>query len=562
MNKTALVCFAIVVCATPSAPQQRQARPAKPAEEAVDNAVSGWSGRSQTQNRPERLEWFRDQGFGMFIHWSVDSQLGSVISHSMSDASPEYLRQFVSDLPKTFDPYKFDPKRWAVLAKLAGMRYVAFTTHHCSGFCMWDTSLSNFGLRQTPFRRDISAEVYKAFREQGIAPGLYYCQNDMHWLYEQGKRVNDRVPGVYPRDNPEMLAMGKAQVRELIAKYGPFDMAFLDGDPTGLKELIWSLSPDTVLGVRGFEQAIPAIAHDEAWESPMTIGTQWHYKPTNEQYKSGSELIDILVEIRAKGGNLLLNVGPKPDGELPIEQEERLREVALWMFANHECIYAVRPWVVTNEGDIWFTKKKDQDTVYAIFKQKGTWAKDAWRDITIASVKAAPDTEVTILGQAQGDGKNGVPVTTWKQDSAGLHIHAYHGHRFYNNSQWPNPIVLKITKATPALVAPQVNTIHARWDAASQTTVLEGELASMGDAKDVEVGFRYRPTKNWTAPYADYKPWQQTSLVRMTQPGPIQLRTSGFAPDSYEVQTIVQHPRALVNGDTVRFSVRPQTVAP
>ncbi len=100
------------------------------------------------------------------------------------------------------------------------------------------------------------------------------------------------------------------------------------------------------------------------------MGTAWQYQPTNEIYKSGGELIGLLIETRAKGGNLLLNIGPKPDGDLPIEQEERLREIALWMFVNHEAIYSVRPWVVTNESDIWFTKKKDGDTVFAIRPRK------------------------------------------------------------------------------------------------------------------------------------------------------------------------------------------------
>ena len=106
------------------------------------------------------------------------------------------------------------------------------------------------------------------------------------------------------------------------------------------------------------------------WEACLTMGTEWPYKPTNETYKSGIDLISTLIETRAKGGNLLLNVGPKPDGELAIEHEDRLREIALWMFVNSECIYGVRPWIITNENEIWFTKKKDENTLYAILKTK------------------------------------------------------------------------------------------------------------------------------------------------------------------------------------------------
>src|SRR6185369_7887960 len=124
------------------------------------------------------------------------------------------------------------------------------------------------------------------------------------------------------------------------------------------------------------------------------MGTEWPYKPTNETYKSGQQLIRILIETRAKGGNLLLNVGPKPDGELPIEQEERLREVALWMQVNQESIYGVRPWVITNEQNIWFTKSKNEDTVYAIVKQQPRWVRGEWRDFVLKSVSVTDQSQV------------------------------------------------------------------------------------------------------------------------------------------------------------------------
>src|SRR5579872_2025944 len=128
---------------------------------------------AQTANRPDRLEWFRDQGFGLFIHWSFDSQLGVVISHSMVGASADYNRRFLEDLPKTFNPRRFNPQDWAVLAKLAGVKYVVFTTKHHSGFTMFPTATTDFNIMNTPFHRDITGDVLTAFREQGIAPGVY-----------------------------------------------------------------------------------------------------------------------------------------------------------------------------------------------------------------------------------------------------------------------------------------------------------------------------------------------------------------------------------------------------
>ena len=191
------------------------------------------------------------------------------------------------------------------------------------------------------------------------------------------------------------MKLDLAQVRELMTNYGPIDIAFFDGEPHQLRDLAWKLQPDTVVtrgAIQTPELYVPGIPLEGAWEANFTMGTAWQYQPQNENYKTGGQVIDILVETRAKGGNLLLNIGPKPDGELPIEQEERLREVALWMQVNQECIYGVRPWVITNEQNIWFTKAKNEDTVYAIVKQQPRWVRGQWRDFVLKSVaRHGPD---------------------------------------------------------------------------------------------------------------------------------------------------------------------------
>ena len=147
-------------------------------------------------NQPARLEWFRDQGFGLFIHWSVDSQTGVVISHSLAGASDDYTRRFFEDLPKTFHPRKFYPQDWAALARLAGIRYVVFTTKHHSGFAMWDTRTTDFGIMQTSFKRDITREILDAFRGQGIAPGIYFSPDDFWWLWKNKKDVQRNIASV------------------------------------------------------------------------------------------------------------------------------------------------------------------------------------------------------------------------------------------------------------------------------------------------------------------------------------------------------------------------------
>jgi alpha-L-fucosidase len=140
-------------------------------------------GSDPNLNREARLESFRDLGFGMFIHWSVDGQLAGVISHSMVGADDEYVDRYINELPKTFNPRKFHPEDWAAVTKLAGMKHVVFTAKHHSGFTIFKTATTDYGVMNTPFKRDITAEVLAAFREQGIAPGLYYSPDDLWWLH-------------------------------------------------------------------------------------------------------------------------------------------------------------------------------------------------------------------------------------------------------------------------------------------------------------------------------------------------------------------------------------------
>ncbi len=407
-------------------------------------------------NRPERLDWFRDLGFGLFIHWSHDSQLGSVISHSMAGASDDYVRRFVTELPGTFNPRKFNPGDWAVLARLAGVKYVVFTAKHHSGFCMFDTATTDFNITKTPFRRDITGEVLAAFRDQGIVTGIYFSPDDFLWLHLNGKQIQRNTPEVAPANNPGLLARDRAQLRELLTNYGAVDILFLDGPAEGLRELAWELRPEIVVtrgAIETPEQYIPGVPFPGAWEACLTMGTQWQYKPTNEVYKTGGELISMLIETRAKGGNLLLNVGPKPDGELPIEQEERLREIALWMFVNGESIHGVRPWNVTNEGSLWFTRKKEGDTVYVFVKESEPWKYGEWKEVVLRSVRATPTTRVAILGQNDRVLEyqpKVVPRTTWRQEGDALHIRAMRAQRIYNDRKWPNPVVIKITGAAAA----------------------------------------------------------------------------------------------------------------
>lgn len=513
-------------------------------------------------NKPQRLEWFRDLGFGLFIHWSVDSQTGVVISHSLVGADDAYMNRFFGDLPRTFNPRKFYPQDWAALAKLAGIRYVVFTAKHHSGFTMWDTKTTDFGIMHTPFPRDVTREILDAFRAQGIRPGLYFSPDDFHWLWENHIDIQRNIPSVQPRYNPGLMKLDLDQVRELMSNYGPIDVMFFDGEPHQLRDLAWKLQPDVVVtrgAIQTPELFVPGVGLEGAWEANFTMGTAWQYQPQNENYKTGGQVIDLLVETRAKGGNLLLNIGPKPDGELAIEQEERLREVALWMQVNQECIYAVRPWVITNEQDVWFTKAKDTDTVFAIVKQQPRWPRGQWRDFVLKSVAAGPKTQVTVLGQ------NGRvleysqvnPAPSFHDDADGLHIRAMFTQRLQDNSRWPNPVVLKITNVTPRFTPPRVETGDASLDAATRTATLHGTVTDMGKSGSLEAGFQYRSIAGLDASDRSI-PWRPVaSSVTVTAIGGFSATLPNLNPDGvYEYRAWVKHPLLTIYGSEKRLGRR------
>ncbi|MDO5523183.1 MAG: alpha-L-fucosidase [Bacteroidia bacterium] len=408
----------------------------------------------QNTNKPEREEWFMDLGFGMFIHWSLDSQLGAVISHSMVGADEVYLQKFINELPKTFNPKKFDPDEWAVLAKLAGMKYVVFTTKHHSGFCMWDTKTTSFNVMRTPFARDVVREIFDAFRKYDIAIGIYFSPDDLHYFYENNLPVT-RAPKPLetPVGDKGMMDLNKSQLNELLTNYGKIDIVFFDGYPGGLNEYVWSIDPDIVV-TRGEmetpEQTLPNQPLPGPWEACFTMGTDWQYKPTNDPHKTGTEIINMLIETRAKGGNLLLNVGPKPDGEIQIEQEALLREISLWNMANSESIHNIRPWAITQSDEMWFTQSKDGKTIYAFVQGGDNWKYGTRKELFFNNIKGTDNTRVSILGYDSQliEYRPDVDAKIYFEiQPHGLKVSALNGQRFYTNNRWPNPIVLKIENA-------------------------------------------------------------------------------------------------------------------
>jgi alpha-L-fucosidase len=336
---------------------------------------------------------------------------------------------------------------------MAGMNYVVFTTKHHNGFCMYESETTAYKVTNTPFGRDVTREVLDAFRKEGLTIGIYYSPDDFYFLYKQGIPISRRRPEALASGNPELNEYVKKQMRELMTRYGKIDIVFLDGyeqyAKTELAKICWEVDPDVVV-TRGAmetpEQFLPDRAMPSPWEACYTMGNQWQYRPTNEEYKSGEEIINMLIQTRAQGGNLLLNVGPTPDGEIPGEQTGILNEVALWMFVNGESMQDIEPWPVTHEGNIWYVKKKTENTLY-IFITEIDWPFGERKDFLLRSVKSTSGTEINVLGHA---GKvleyqpEIDPAPRFTETGAGLQISIMRAQRIYNDRKWPNPVVVKL----------------------------------------------------------------------------------------------------------------------
>lgn len=404
-------------------------------------------------NKPEREQWFSELGFGMFIHWSFDVQLGMVISHSMVGASDDYLDRYVNELPKTFNPEKFDAKKWAREAKMAGMKYVVFTTKHHNGFCMFDTKTTDFNIMNTPYGKDVTRMIVDAFRKEGLAIGFYYSPDDFYFLYSQGTLISRRRPEALASHNEALNEYTKIQVNELMTNYGKIDIVFLDGydqfSKTELAKVCWEIDPDVVItrgAIETPEQITPDSALPSPWEACYTLGNQWQFRPTNEDYKTARTTILKLIDIRAKGGNFLLNFGPDENGIFPLEQQGILNEISLWMFINKEAFENTVPNKPVKEGDLWFLKHKNKSTVY-VFIVENEWKFGERKEFRIESLKATDNSTISVLGH---NGK----VLEYDLDAdaspkisntdKGIEISIMRAQRIYNDRQWDNPIVVKI----------------------------------------------------------------------------------------------------------------------
>ena len=375
-------------------------------------------------NDPDKTEIFRDAGLGLFIHWGPNSQLTTEISWPLNHASEDYIEKYYA-LAETFNPKQFNAYEWALLAKLAGMEYVVFTTKHHDGFCMFDSAYSDFKITNTPYGQDITAQIAETFRQEGFLVGFYYSPGDFRYGYETGnfseRLMAPQFDSILPFGplHKGFLEYEQGHVEELLTKYGDIFMLWFDGQCDPLKMHAWRIKQDLFIGrgeISTPEQEIPEQASDFAWESCMTTSWQWSYS-ANPDILDVGDIIKNLIHIRARGGNMLLNIGPRPDGTISPPDEAILRQLGQWMSLFGESVQGVRPWIKTNEGDVWLTAKRAEKTVYAMadleYGLEGIDAPLGCR-FTLRSVNTSPETTISVLSQ-----KGGVE---WSEDENGLHI--------------------------------------------------------------------------------------------------------------------------------------------
>jgi len=343
---------------------------------------------------PERLaarQWYRDARFGMFVHWGVYSLLGQGEWVMQNREIPVGAYEW---LATTFDPVKFDARDWVSLAKAAGVRYITITSRHHDGFSMFATRATRYNIVDwTPFKRDPLRELAAECRRQGIRLFLYYSQLDWHhpdyWPRGSTGRNSGRPES---GDWSRYLDFMDVQLAELLTNYGPIGGVWFDGmwdKPDAdwrlphTYALIHRLQPAALIvpnhhqaplpgeDVQTFEQDLPGantagFNTDQIGQLPLetslTMNRSWGFNITDRDYKTPQQLVRYLVEAAGRDANLLLNVGPRPDGTIPPEADERLREVGRWLATYGGSIYGTRggpipprDWgVTTTRGDTVF----------------------------------------------------------------------------------------------------------------------------------------------------------------------------------------------------------------
>ena len=356
----------------------------------------------------ENLKQWQDLKFGVLLHWGLYAVPGIVESWSICDEDwitrdstctyQQYMDWYFG-LANEFRPTKFDATQWASACADAGMRYMIFTTKHHDGFCMWDTQETDFSIARHAFkddpRRDVLRHVLDAFREKNFTVGTYFSKPDWHsQLYwwdtygKKGRNVNYPIKQ-HPQRWQQFVKYTHRQIEELMSNYGKVDILWLDGgwvtkenrgqdiDMPGMAAMARSHQPGLIIVDRTIhgpyenyqtpERTVPEEQLAFPWESCIPLSDDWGFV-NHPRWKSPQRVINTLVEIVAKGGNMVLGVGPTPEGLIQPEAVIRLKEIGQWLKKYGRAIYGTTITPRYHDGNIWFTAAKDGKSLFAIYQ--------------------------------------------------------------------------------------------------------------------------------------------------------------------------------------------------
>ncbi len=325
--------------------------------------------------KTERMKWWTDARFGMFIHWGLYALPArhEWVKNAERMTNEQYQKYF-----EMFNPDMYNPHEWAKMAKAAGMRYVVLTAKHHEGFCLFDSKFTDYKATNTPYGKDLIKEYVEAFRSEGLKVGFYYSLIDWHhpdYTIDKYHPLRQESDSAYARVNKgrdmnKYREYIKNQVRELLTNYGQisiiwFDFSFpgkngkgrADWDSENLLKMTRSLQPGIIVDDRldlsdvegGFDFVSPeqvkvarwpeANGKRVMWETCQTFSGSWGYYRDENTWKSPAQLLELLIESVSKGGNLLLNVGPTARGVFDYRAQDRLKSIGEWMNYNNRSIY-------------------------------------------------------------------------------------------------------------------------------------------------------------------------------------------------------------------------------
>ena len=349
------------------------------------NITSAQENYVPTQENLENRQWFQDAKFGMFVHWGVYSVLGgggdAGIAEWIMQNKKIPIKQY-EKVPSFFNPLNFDAAEWVAMVKDAGMKYITITSKHHDGFAMYESKISDYNIvDKTPYGKDIIKMLADECRKQDVKLFFYYSQLDWHHpdYYPRGRTGQDFTGREDSGDWNAYLDYMNAQLTELLTAYGPIGGIWFDGmwdkkdaawQQGKTYQLIHELQPGALIGsnhhvkpypgedFQMFEQDLPG-ENTTGWQGShiselplemcLTINGSWGFNLMDQNHKSPKELVHMLVKAAGRNANLLLNVGPMPNGEIQPEHKKSLKAMGEWMGKNGETIYGTRRGIVTAE---------------------------------------------------------------------------------------------------------------------------------------------------------------------------------------------------------------------